>query len=179
MRQMLKNKLKEQKGLTLIELLAVIVILGIIAAIAVPSIMGIMDNSKKDAHIANARQMISSTKMATAEDKTLIPPTGKGKVIPLSYLEHKGYLETLKDPDGDTTTYVRLAAAGTSVAATVDNLAAAPVTDSYVIIINNAGKLEYHVRLVSADANGKRGVQAASTKLPIAESALSRDTSIN
>nr|AAB31769.1 lipase, triacylglycerol lipase {N-terminal} {EC 3.1.1.3} [Bacillus thermocatenulatus, DSM 730, Peptide Partial, 45 aa] [Geobacillus thermocatenulatus] len=41
---------------TLIELLAVIVILGIIAAIAIPAIGAIMDNSKKDAHIANKKE---------------------------------------------------------------------------------------------------------------------------
>ncbi|TMV52641.1 prepilin-type N-terminal cleavage/methylation domain-containing protein [Paenibacillus mesophilus] len=41
--------LKNQKGLTLVELLAVIVILGIIAAIAIPSIGGIVENSKRNA----------------------------------------------------------------------------------------------------------------------------------
>ena len=41
---------KNQKGFTLVELLAVIVILGIIAAIAIPSIGGIIDKSKEDAH---------------------------------------------------------------------------------------------------------------------------------
>ncbi len=38
MRKKIQALLKNQKGLTLVELLAVIVILGIIAAIAVPSI---------------------------------------------------------------------------------------------------------------------------------------------
>ena len=42
----MKERLKNQKGLTLIELLAVIVILGIIAAIAIPSIGNIIQNTK-------------------------------------------------------------------------------------------------------------------------------------
>jgi type IV pilus assembly protein PilA len=40
---------KNQKGLTLVELLAVIVILGVIAAIAVPAIGGVIGNAKKSA----------------------------------------------------------------------------------------------------------------------------------
>ncbi|WP_413308470.1 type II secretion system protein [Bacillus sp. 1P10SD] len=63
MLQKLKNKLKDQRGLTLIELLAVIVILGIISAIAVPSILGIIDKSKKDAKVAEAVQIINSAKL--------------------------------------------------------------------------------------------------------------------
>ncbi|AZN43340.1 type II secretion system protein [Paenibacillus albus] len=63
---MLKRYLKNQKGLTLIELLAVVVILGVIAAIAVPSVFNIMNNSKKDAEVANANQLISSAKILVA-----------------------------------------------------------------------------------------------------------------
>ena len=46
MKKFIQNKLKDQKGLTLIELLAVIVILAIIAAIAIPAIGNIVENSR-------------------------------------------------------------------------------------------------------------------------------------
>ena len=60
----MKKVLKNQKGLTLVELLAVIVILGIIAAIAVPAIANIIDNSRKDAHVANAESMYDAARLA-------------------------------------------------------------------------------------------------------------------
>ncbi|RYI31616.1 prepilin-type N-terminal cleavage/methylation domain-containing protein [Bacillus infantis] len=68
MLKMLKNKLKDQRGLTLIELLAVIVILGIIAAIAIPSIGNIIENSKRDAIKADAIQLINAAKVYYAEN---------------------------------------------------------------------------------------------------------------
>lgn len=63
---MLKRILKNQKGLTLIELLAVIVILGIIAAIAVPSIGGIIDKARNDAAHAEALQVLNAAKLYVA-----------------------------------------------------------------------------------------------------------------
>jgi len=52
---MLKNK----KGFTLVELLAVIVILAIILAIAIPGISGIITNAKKGAFESDAKMIIT------------------------------------------------------------------------------------------------------------------------
>ncbi|MCE4051598.1 MULTISPECIES: prepilin-type N-terminal cleavage/methylation domain-containing protein [Bacillaceae] len=59
MGQLLKKHIKNEKGLTLIELLAVIVILGIIAAIAIPSIANIIEKSRFDAVKADAVQILN------------------------------------------------------------------------------------------------------------------------
>ncbi|WP_163150271.1 prepilin-type N-terminal cleavage/methylation domain-containing protein [Anoxybacillus sp. MB8] len=90
---MVKKFFRNEKGLTLIELLAVIVILGIIAAIAIPSIGGLIENSRKDAHIANAQQMVNAARLAYTADSTVTEYT-------LKYLEEKKYLESVKKPGG-------------------------------------------------------------------------------
>lgn len=56
--------IKNEKGLTLIELLAVIVILAIVAAIAVPAIGNIINNSKDKAILAEASNILSGAKLA-------------------------------------------------------------------------------------------------------------------
>lgn len=98
MRKKLQALLKNQKGFTLVELLAVIVILGIIGAIAVPSIAGIIDNSKKDAHIANAQQMVGAARMAIAAGDIVAPKKSASVTETLNNLETNGYLEPVSSP---------------------------------------------------------------------------------
>jgi type IV pilus assembly protein PilA len=74
---MLKKALKNERGLTLIELLAVIVILGIIAAIAIPAIGNIIQNSREDAVKADAIQVLEGAKlMLASEDVTRLDSDG-------------------------------------------------------------------------------------------------------
>src|SRR5690625_4166152 len=70
------KRLKNERGLTLVELLAVIVILAIIGTIAFVMIGNIIENSKKDAHIANAQQLIAAAKLYEAETGEEIGESG-------------------------------------------------------------------------------------------------------
>lgn len=64
----MRKHLKNEKGLTLVELLAVIVILGIIGAIAVPSIGGIIQKANEDGVKAEAIQVINAAKLYVAAE---------------------------------------------------------------------------------------------------------------
>lgn len=60
----LKKRIKNEKGLSLVELLAVIVILAIVAAIAIPSIGNIINNQRDKAILAEMSNAISTAKIA-------------------------------------------------------------------------------------------------------------------
>lgn len=88
MRQLIKQRIKNEKGLTLIELLAVIVILGIIAAIAIPSIGNVIQKSREDAIKADAIQIINAAKMYVAGE-------GAAESVPVTATSNplEGYLD--------------------------------------------------------------------------------------
>ena len=71
MTKFLEGLKKDERGLTLIELLAVVVILAIVAAIAFVLIGNVIENSKKDAAVSDALQMISAAKLYEATGNSL------------------------------------------------------------------------------------------------------------
>lgn len=113
MKKFIQNKLKDQKGLTLIELLAVIVIIAIIAAIAIPAIGNIIENSRNGAVKADFQQAISAVNLYQTEEGKL--PTGSATeqlAAIQPYLEDDGSLTgvTFSEKSGS------LAVAGTATA---------------------------------------------------------------
>lgn len=91
MKKFIQNKLKDQKGLTLIELLAVIVILAIIAAIAIPAIGNIIENSRLSAVKADATNTISAANIYFTDTPTAETVDAK-TLIENGYLDSAGEL---------------------------------------------------------------------------------------
>lgn len=87
------------KGFTLVELIAVVVIMGIIAIIATPNIVRMVDNGKKDKFIADAKTLISKTKyqikLEKYEDNFVVD--GNCKIITAEKLG----VDLGEDPDGN------------------------------------------------------------------------------
>lgn len=133
MKKWLKRHLKNEKGLTLVELLAVIVILGIIAAIAVPSIGGIIDNTRIKAANADAQNIISAANLYFAEN----PDSDEVK---LSVLKTEKYVDDTGS-FGETEVTLNRVAGGNTISgtATWKNGKTVVYNNATVANINTAG----------------------------------------
>ena len=93
MKKFLQKKLKDQKGMTLIELLAVIVIIAIIAAIAIPAIGSIIENSRVGAMKSDALNAISAANLYYADN----PDAADNVTLALlqsGYIDDEGTLQS-------------------------------------------------------------------------------------
>ncbi|WP_339214318.1 type II secretion system protein [Ornithinibacillus sp. FSL M8-0202] len=100
MKKLLKRLKQDERGLTLVELLAVIVILGIVGVIAFVAIGNVIENSKKDAHISNAQQVISAVELEEATGDTVEYP-GESENANAKDLDSVGELTDPWDTDNN------------------------------------------------------------------------------
>ncbi|NKZ30426.1 prepilin-type N-terminal cleavage/methylation domain-containing protein [Ureibacillus thermosphaericus] len=84
----MKKRLKNEKGLTLVELLAVIVILAIVAMIAVPAIGNIIDNSRYKAAKADAIMILEAANIYFTDNPSKTE-------VAIKELNESGYVENL------------------------------------------------------------------------------------
>ena len=158
---------KNQKGLTLVELLAVIVILGIVAAIAVPSIGNIINNSKDKAILADASTVLSAGKLAITDGSCSKPSGGTEGSLTCTATQLQPYLEGIKLDTNDTVTktFTPATTGGTPVAESTvwavkfDNLKS----------IKNISKFT-----VKVEGNVVTGFTPSSTATTITENALNK-----
>lgn len=69
------NKIRHRRGVTLIELLLVIVVLGTLAAIAIPRLCESAQNARANACATNIDIMNSQIKIYTGDNNGSCPPT--------------------------------------------------------------------------------------------------------
>lgn len=140
-----KGILRNEKGLTLVELLAVIVIIGILAAIAVPSVSGLINKTKEEAHRTNAQIIIDAARLkVAAEDMQGGTVNGNTKTLTVTVeqLVQQGYLERIPaDPQNKGGFYH----SGSTVTAEKD-ISTGKVTYSIVLQGNkDGGSLETYI----------------------------------
>ncbi len=70
-----KGLLKNKKGFTLIELIVVIVIIGILAAVLIPRMTGFTDKAKGTEALVHAKQVATAIDSILAENSTLSKST--------------------------------------------------------------------------------------------------------
>lgn len=92
-----------EDGLTLVELLAVIIVLGLILSIVVPRVLSTITDSKIDVYKTKEKQLKKAASDYTLYNNTIMPQTiGTSINIQLSDLVEGKFVTQIRDLDDDT-----------------------------------------------------------------------------
>ena len=104
--------MKNKKGFTLVELLAVITILGILTMIAVPNVLSTINNKKRNAFLMDAKRMVAKANelIASSKDDRNTAKTAGGMTYYFADLNGKGEFSTDADSGSfdENNTYVKV-----------------------------------------------------------------------
>lgn len=96
------KKINNRKGFTLVEIIVVLVILTILAAIAVPSVLGYVEEAKKEKYIAEAKAIYTVIQVEEARLENEIDYTDKGDSYHnMGDMYTKLRNKTADNPDGE------------------------------------------------------------------------------
>jgi len=98
----LHKRTKGERGFTLIELIVVIAVLGVLATLVVPRVIGVKEDAEEKAQEANKKIIINALERYYAENGKYPEPTNDNK-LPLDKL--KDYLDTSNEEDLKKWTY--------------------------------------------------------------------------
>lgn len=123
--------MRNNKGFTLVELLAMLIVLGILIGISVPNITGILNQQKETAFVDEASKLASTAQMKMSTEREIKKPKNNNCIVfSMNYLDKAGELK--KSADGGE--YLR--------------------DDSFVIVSRTGSRIEYTVRLVETTTSG-------------------------
>lgn len=100
----MKQKSKQKRGFTMIELLAVLVILGIIMVIAVPSVVGYLQGARND-YYDQLEESVKTVGQEYFSDHRSLMPRENGQIfsVDIQDLITEGYTTEILDSDGNDT----------------------------------------------------------------------------
>ena len=101
-----------KRGFTLVELLAVMILLGVVSLIAIPSIGKILNRSREKARESTKNELIKAAKEYYADNIRELPDDGSHKCLSVSEIEKNGYIsnDDIVDPTTEEklTGYVKI-----------------------------------------------------------------------
>ena len=101
-----------KRGFTLVELLAVLILLGVVSLIAIPSIGKILNRSREKARESTKNELIKAAKNYYADNIRELPDDGSHKCLSVSEIEESGYIsnDDIVDPTTEEklTGYVKI-----------------------------------------------------------------------